>query len=74
MEEYNLKKQQEMGMAIAEIVKDAEPMDTLMALMRSGFIALRALTVADENGCKKERMYHIWHDIFIGLCEDTGTK
>lgn len=74
MPNYNLEKQQEIGLAIADLVKDVKPVDTLMALMRSGFITLRALTVADENGNKKERMHKIWNDIFVSLCEDTETK
>lgn len=76
MPNYDLDKQQELQIAFLETIKekDAEPIDSLMAVMRFGFLSLRELTVADENGCKKERMHKIWNDMFEGICEDTDTK
>ena len=72
MEEMNQQKQQELGLAIAEVVKDAEPVDTLMALLRSAYVVLRLVTVPDENGSKKERMRIMWNQFFDALYNDSG--
>ena len=76
MPKYDFEKQQEIGSAFYEVIKekDAEPQDILLASMRFAFITLRELINADENGNKKERMQQVWNDCFIGMCEDTGTK
>jgi hypothetical protein len=69
-EEVDYKKQQELGLQFAEILKDTKPMDALMALAKTTYIVLRSITLPDEKGIKTGRMRIMWLQLFEALVKD----
>ena len=74
MEEINREKIQKVGNAIADVLKenDAFGAEGLAALTTSAFSFLRTVTVADENGKKKERMRMILNQMLDDFFEEQG--
>ena len=62
--EANESKVAEIGLKIAEVIKDYEAEDVLIALINSALIMLKICVVPDEKGDKKPRAFYIWTDIF----------
>lgn len=74
MEEINREKIQKVGNAIADVLKENDAFDAegLSALTTSAFSFLRTVTVADENGKKKERMRMILNQMLDNFFEEQG--
>lgn len=74
MDEINNEKIQKVGHAIADVLKenDAFNAEGLAALTTSAFAFLRSVTVADENGKKKERMRTMLNQMLDDFFEQHG--
>ena len=74
MEEINREKIQKVGNAIADVLKENDAFDAegLAALTTSAFSFLKTVTVADENGKKKERMRMILNQMLDDFFEEQG--
>lgn len=74
MREVNREKIQKVGNAIADILKENDAFDAegLAAITTSAFAFLRSVTVADENGKKKERMRMMLNQMLDDFFEEQG--
>lgn len=73
---FNQEKVDKIGNAIADVLKENDAFDDngLVAVWSTAFGFLKAVTVADENGKKKERMKKMMNDMLNEFMRNQGEE